>query len=120
MGVIEEHGALMALPPTQWFQQTFPGHPASWETTNNNIFFCDMCAYLNSWEVVLAEWDQGHFSRLRPEMLMPWPGLRQMVAWSAQRAQEKQQQLTGMSASMTMQTIINLQNLARHQQASTI
>ena len=115
MGVIEQHGALMALPPTPWFQETFPGHPA-WETMPNDKFFRDICAYLNSWEVVLAEWDQGHFSRLRPEMLMPWPGLRKMVAWSAQRAQEKQQQLTGMSASMTT---FNLQNFARHQQAST-
>ena len=71
VGVIEEHGALMELPPTQWFQQTFPGHPANWETAATNIFFCDMYAYLNSWEMVLAEWDQGHFSRLRPEMLTP-------------------------------------------------
>ena len=48
VGVIEEHGALMELPPTQWFQQTFPGHPANWETTNNNQFVQDMYAYLNS------------------------------------------------------------------------
>ena len=119
VSVIEEHGALMELPPTQWFQETFPGNPSNWETIPNDQFFKNMCAYLNSWQVVLAEWDQGHFSRLRPEMLMPWPGLRQMVAWSAQIAQDKQQQLTGMSASMTMQSTTNLQNFARHQQAST-
>lgn len=120
VSVLEEHGALMELPSTEWFQKTFPGHVANWENAANNIFFQEMYAYLNSWQVVLAEWDQGNLSRHRPEMLLLLPGLRQMVAWSTQRAQEKQQQLTGMSASMTTQSTINWQNLARQQQAPTV
>ena len=61
-------------------------------------------AYANDWRPVLAAWDEGDFTMLRPNSLMPFGGVFQTISWSRTRAEAKQAELIGMTTASSSGT----------------
>ena len=93
--IIEAHGAYIEYPPMSYFEERFPGE-ANWNFYGPTIFMSKWLAYTQDWQPVLAEWDDGVFSTVRPRSLMPFGGLFQTITWSRTRAEKLHFELTGM------------------------
>jgi hypothetical protein len=48
-------------------------------------------------EAVVAQWERGDFAAVRPSMLCPLPALNLYLGWSGAAAQQRLQQLIGMT-----------------------
>lgn len=51
-----------------------------------------------SFERVLAQWDEGLYTAMRPTVPLPFGGLFQTIGYSRQRGEAKQAELVGMTA----------------------
>ena len=70
-----------------------------WRTNSNSVFAEMWLAYTVSFELVLAQWEDGDWHETRPSFIaQPVSGLLQTIKWSEQCAERKQSELIGMTA----------------------
>ena len=67
---------------------------------------------------MLAEWESGVFTSVRPAALMPFGGLFQTITWSRGRAEKMHTELTGMSTASSVGDI-NFGDKAKRLPAAT-
>jgi len=93
--ILDAHMSVMELPPMEWCEATFPA--VGWAGTSVEWILNSVRAYAALFEVVVAKWERGEFDVVRPSMLCPLTAARRFVKWSGIAAQQRLQQLIGMT-----------------------
>ena len=93
--ILDAHQSVMELPPMEWCEATFPA--MNWSGTSVEWIMNSVQAYAALFEVVVAKWERGEFDVVRPSMLCPLTAAHRFVTWSGTAAQQRLQQLIGMT-----------------------
>eukprot|EP01052_Picozoa_sp_SAG31_P038779 SAG31_NODE_5245_length_2652_cov_2.870008_5_plen_110_part_00 len=89
-----------STPPGKWLDENFDGEGTQMYSRGvpNFIFAAKWASYLLALENVVHSWDEDDFKNAAPESEYPFGGLFQTVAWSRERAEQKELELVGMTA----------------------
>jgi hypothetical protein len=93
--IMDAHQSVMELPPMEWCEANFPAF--SWEGTYIEWPVITIRAYAAFFDVLIAQWERGNIETVRPSMLSPLTAVIRYVEWSGAAAQEKLQELIGMT-----------------------
>ena len=85
----------MELPPMEWCEATFPS--LNWTATAIAYPLNLIRTYAALLEAVVAQWERGDLEAGRPANLCPLQALSRYVSWSGTAAQQRLQQLIGMT-----------------------
>eukprot|EP01052_Picozoa_sp_SAG31_P001616 SAG31_NODE_55_length_29938_cov_9.154027_6_plen_87_part_00 len=75
-------------PPVEWLKETFPEE--AWETTAQSVYTNMFITYAKAFVGVLADWDDGIFSRAVPAGSNPNMALLRCIMWSRSKGETKQ------------------------------
>lgn len=93
---LRRHAAHVEFPPKEWLENTFP--EINWRSNTNAYLLQCWLTYVSSYERAMAEWNNGNFTSLRPNTVLPFAGLQRTMMWSQEKAQQRQVDLIGMTS----------------------
>lgn len=92
--LLQNHSAVVELPPVAWLQKKFP--ETNWKSTPPRSFRGQWLARASMWEVVLEAWDTGTVGVVVPHGdLLPFAGLVALNEYAIARGEELQRELIG-------------------------
>jgi hypothetical protein len=92
--LLEAHYSFLEFPPAEWWKTTYPDE--MWDVNGLHHYLSLWFVYVQAWAPILADWEAGEFSIVRPTgIMMPLGGLLMTMEWSLAEGQKRQSELLG-------------------------
>eukprot|EP01052_Picozoa_sp_SAG31_P046738 SAG31_NODE_9058_length_1341_cov_7.323671_1_plen_233_part_10 len=101
--LLEQHAAVVDLPPLEFLKTKFPQD--NWHIQPTNQYQLYWVARTRQWQALLTEWDAGHIEVMYPpNALYPHSGLHGTIEWAITSGQERQNLLIGCTTTNAFRT----------------
>ena len=92
--LLQNHGAIVELPPVAWLEKKFP--ETSWKSSPPRLYRGQWLARTGMWVALLEAWDGGAVGMVVPHgELLPFAGLTALNEYAIARGEELQRGLIG-------------------------